>query len=54
MKKLDVKQMENLQGGWKLTDRDKGCFFAGLAAGVAAGMNPLVGGLTGLACFYLN
>jgi hypothetical protein len=42
MKKLELKQMENLEGG--LTDRQWGCALTGLSAGIASGMNPLVGG----------
>jgi len=49
MKKLELNQMENLNGG--LTDRQWSCGLYGLAAGIASGMNPLVGGLTTLACF---
>jgi hypothetical protein len=54
MKTLSLEQMENVNGGIVLTDRQKGCFTLGLATGIAAGMNPLVGGLTTLACFWLN
>ncbi|WP_428231170.1 hypothetical protein [Flavobacterium sp.] len=49
MKKLELDQMENLKGG--LTSRQVGCGVYGLAAGIASGFNPLVGGLTTLACF---
>ncbi|WP_255520463.1 hypothetical protein [Flavobacterium sp. ALJ2] len=42
--------MEKLEGG----DRLAGCALTGLAAGVAAGLNPLVGGLTTLGCFLLT
>ncbi|QIY82271.1 hypothetical protein SAMN05660493_02033 [Epilithonimonas bovis DSM 19482] len=47
MKKLDVLQMENLQGGINV---HFGCACLGLAAGIASGMNPIVGGLTTLGC----
>jgi hypothetical protein len=52
MKRLDLSQMENLVGGF--TNRQIGCFYLGLSAGIAAGCNPVVGGLTTLACFFLN
>ena len=52
MKTLSFEQMESLKGG--LTNRQAGCFYLGLATGIASGMNPVVGGLTTLACFFLN
>jgi hypothetical protein len=52
MKKLSFEQMESLKGG--LTKRQVGCFYLGLAAGIASGMNPIVGGLSTLACFLLH
>ena len=52
MKKLELNQMENLEGG--LTARHWGCALTGLSAGLAAGCNPLVGGLATAACFLLN
>lgn len=52
MKTLSLEQMESLKGG--LTSRQAGCFYLGLAAGIGSGMNPLVGGLTTLACLYLH
>jgi hypothetical protein len=52
MKKLSFEQMESLKGG--LTKRQAGCFYLGLAAGIASGMNPIVGGLSTLACFLLH
>jgi hypothetical protein len=52
MKKLNFEQMEKITGG--LTKRQAGCFYLGLAAGVASGLNPVVGGLTTLACFLLH
>lgn len=52
MKKLELTEMENLEGG--LTPRQVGCGVYGLAAGIASGMNPLVGGLTTLACFLVT
>ena len=45
MKKMDVLQMEKLQGGFNV---HWGCAALGLAAGIASGMNPIVGGLTTL------
>lgn len=49
MKKLELNQMENLNGG--LTNRQWSCAMSGLAAGIGAGMNPFVGGLVTAACF---
>ncbi|SHL85692.1 hypothetical protein [Flavobacterium chilense] len=56
MKKLELKQMEDLSGGQlrKLTTRDYGCAAYGLSAGIAAGISPLVGGLTTLGCYLLT
>jgi len=55
MKKLELTQMENLMGGLRPLDkRDYGCGAYGLAAGIAAGCNPLVGGLTTLGCYLLT
>jgi hypothetical protein len=54
MKTLDLNQMEQLQGGRPLNSRDYGCGAYGLAAGIAAGFNPLVGGLTTLGCYLLT
>jgi hypothetical protein len=52
MKKLNLEQMEKINGG--LTSRQAGCFYLGLATGIASGMNPIVGGLSTLACFLLH
>lgn len=52
MKTLNLEQMERIEGG--LTKRQVGCFYLGLAAGVASGLNPVVGGLSTLACFLLH
>jgi len=52
MKTLSLEQMENLNGG--LTSRQLGCFYLGLAAGIAAGCNPIVGGLTTLGCYLIT
>lgn len=49
MKKLELSQMEGLEGG--LAPRDWSCAMSGLAAGIAAGCNPLVGGLVTAACY---
>jgi hypothetical protein len=53
MKKLSLEEMENLKGGW-LTNRQVGCFYLGLSAGIASGLNPVVGGLSTFACLLLN
>lgn len=56
MKTLELNQMENLIAGCErcwgdgLSSSDWGCAALGLAAGIAAGLNPLVGGLTTLGC----
>ncbi|TXD83360.1 hypothetical protein ESY86_10050 [Subsaximicrobium wynnwilliamsii] len=56
MKTLELNQMEMTVGGWDwqwdapLTDSDWGCAALGLAAGIASGLNPLVGRLTTLGC----
>jgi len=52
MKKMELEQMEMVNGGF--TNRQVGCFYLGLAAGIAAMMNPVVGGLSTLACFLLH
>lgn len=52
MKKLSLEEMESLKGG--LTARHWGCFLTGLGAGIATGMNPIVGGLATAACFLLE
>ena len=69
MKKLNFSQMEVLNGGqevtgvidWesddefiKVTSKDWGCFFLGMAAGIASGMNPVVGGLTVYGCMLIE
>jgi hypothetical protein len=53
MKKLSFDQMELIEGG-SLTNRQWGCALKGLAAGIASGMNPIVGGLVTTACFLLT
>jgi len=53
MKTLNFEQMESLKGGW-LTNRQVGCFYLGLAAGIAAALNPVVGGLTTLGCLLIT
>jgi hypothetical protein len=54
MKKLDLEQMSQVNAGGWLTNRQVGCFYLGLAAGIASGLNPVVGGLSTLACFLLH
>lgn len=52
MKKLEMNQMETIEGG--LTNGQRaGCAAYGLAAGIASGFNPLVGGLTTLGCMLM-
>ncbi|WP_026714308.1 hypothetical protein [Flavobacterium daejeonense] len=51
--RLTFVEMENIMAG-SGSSTLWGCALSGLAAGVASGMNPLVGGLTTAACFYLN
>jgi len=60
MKTLELKQMEELEGGswWSdnstfTPEQQAGCAVYGLAAGIASGLNPIVGGLTTLGCFLL-
>ena len=56
MKNLSLNQMKNVEGGgfWGWSDSDLGCAAYGLAAGIASGFNPLVGGLTVLGCMLLT
>jgi hypothetical protein len=48
-----LEQMESVKGGW-LSNRQVGCFYFGLSAGIASGLNPVVGGLSTFACLLLN
>lgn len=54
MKTLELNQMEFTNAGcslcWGVSESDLGCAALGLAAGIASGLNPLVGGLTTLGC----
>ena len=52
MKQLSIERMEKIEGG--LTNRHWGCALKGLAAGIASGMNPIVGGIVTTACFLLT
>jgi hypothetical protein len=54
MKTLNFEQMGNVSGGKWLTNRQVGCFYFGLSVGIASGLNPVVGGLSTLACLLLN
>lgn len=55
MYQLNSLQMENLIGGRpSRANRNAGCAAMGLAAGIAAGLNPLVGGLTTLGCMLIT
>ncbi|WP_123912064.1 hypothetical protein [Flavobacterium sp. AJR] len=51
---IKPKKDDDDTGGGSSTSREWGCALTGLAAGVAAGLNPLVGGLATAACFLLN
>lgn len=46
-----AEKLKNADNTGGLTNRQWGCAMYGLAAGIASGINPLVGGLTTLACF---
>lgn len=50
MKKLDFQQMEIINGGGFWSKWDISCGLYGLAAGIATGFNPIVGGITTAAC----
>ncbi|MDR0573947.1 MAG: hypothetical protein LBG96_07975 [Tannerella sp.] len=54
MKKLNFEQMEVVRGGVSRAARNAGCAALGLAAGIASGCNPLVGGLTTLGCMLIT
>lgn len=54
MKKLDVQIMEKIYGGVSRNERNVGCGALGLAAGISAGLNPIVGGLTTLGCMLVT
>jgi len=58
MKELSFEKMEEINGGSWWTEhnplgQDIGCGALGLAAGIAAGFNPVVGGLTTLGCMLI-
>ena len=50
MKKMSFEVMERIVGGRTRSERNAGCMALGLAAGIASGLNPLVGGFTTLGC----
>jgi hypothetical protein len=59
MKTLSFNAMENIHGGsWWTTNHSwaqhGGCAAFALAAGIASGFNPLVGGFTMLGCYLLE
>jgi hypothetical protein len=59
MKELSFEKMEEIQGGSWFTKYNSwqehgGCAFMGLAAGIASGFNPIVGGLTVASCYLLR
>lgn len=53
MIKLSLEEMELIEGGG-MTAVHWGCALQGLAAGIAAGMNPFVGGFVTAACLLLH
>lgn len=53
MKNLSFEQMEQISGGF-FSDCSIGCGLLGLAAGIASGMNPLIGGLTTAGCMLTS
>ena len=50
MKKLELNQMEMIEGGSLFSNVHVGCALLGLAAGIASGLNPFVGGLVTAGC----
>jgi len=59
MRTLEMSEMEMIEGAcsrcWgSLSSSDFGCAALGLAAGIASGFNPLVGGLTTLGCMLAS
>tara|TARA_R110001592_G_scaffold57323_1_gene174289 strand:- start:6328 stop:6501 length:174 start_codon:yes stop_codon:yes gene_type:complete len=56
MKKLELNEMENVSGGawYNFTGTQVGCGLLGLAAGIASGLNPIVGGLTAAGCLAMD
>ena len=50
MKKLNFNELDLLVGGVTRTERNTDCVALALAAGIASGLKPLVGGLTTLNC----
>jgi L-cysteine desulfidase len=53
MKKLNLNEMVAIEAGTRRQEIVAGCAALGLAAGIAAGLNPLVGGLTTLGCILI-
>ncbi|MFZ5431811.1 MAG: hypothetical protein ACOZDD_16430 [Bacteroidota bacterium] len=58
MKTLSIETMENMYGGGWWTSNHSwsqhgGCAAYAIAAGIASGLNPIVGGLTMLGCYLL-
>jgi hypothetical protein len=51
---MSFESMELIIGGVSRLDRNLGCGALGLAAGIASGFNPLVGGLTTLGCMLIT
>lgn len=47
---MSFESMEMIIGGVSRSERNAGCAALGLAAGIASGLNPLVGGLTTFGC----
>ena len=54
MRKLSFDEMAEINGGITRAERNWGCVALGLAAGIGAGWNPAVGGLTTLGCMLIQ
>jgi hypothetical protein len=59
MKELSFEKMVAIYGGswWTINHswaQHGGCAALGIAAGIASGLNPFVGGLTTLGCYLLE
>lgn len=54
MKRMSLESMELIIGGVSRSERNVGCGALGLAAGIASGFNPFVGGLTTFGCMLIT